>query len=56
MHRKMMSQQSTRPSSKVWTTFLKVALDGWGSTARLVVLLLVKQSALDVLILLLMHR
>jgi hypothetical protein len=40
----------------MWPTFEKITLDGWSSTARLVVLLLIYQSPIDVLIFISMRR
>ena len=56
MYRKRESQQFTREIPKVSSTFQKIVLAGWGATARLAMLLLIKQGAADVLILLILRR
>src|SRR5690242_15048904 len=69
MHRRHSSKQSTRGSSNViarhkrdplaanvWTTLREIALAGWASTARLALLLLVKQGTAGIVILLIMRR
>jgi hypothetical protein len=49
-------EQVTRGSSKVWVILRDVAYAGWGSTARLAMLMMIKQSPVDVLILIIMRR
>jgi hypothetical protein len=56
MHAKGTGEQFTRGSSKVWTILGDVAYAGWGSTARLAMLMMVKQSPIDVLVLIIMRH
>ena len=69
MNPKRIQSQITRSSSNVvakytpsslaantWSTLTEIALAGWASTARLAVLLLVKQGTAGVVIFLILRR
>jgi hypothetical protein len=54
-HQSRQKHQSTGDFSNAWSTLQKIALTGWGSTARLALLLMIKQSPVAVLILLILR-
>ena len=69
MDRRRLSQRSTRlvsnktpidrngpRASSMWTAFREIALAGWASTARLAVLLLIKQGYVGIIMILLIRR
>jgi len=50
------NRQADPGSSNVWTTLQRTALAGWGSTARMALLLMIKQWPAEIVILLIVRH